>query len=512
MKRETWSSRSTFILAAIGSAVGLGNAWRFPGLAAQYGGGSFLMVYLIAMIVLGIPLLMMEIAIGRKMRQGAPGSLSGINKNLEPIGWAATTNAFVVVTYYSAIFAWVLIMVVGSFKFANMTGDTEAASKVFPNIIQTSWQISGHTIPMVCLFGIIVAWTLIYYCIRNGAKSVDAVIKYIVFLPIILLGFMALKGITMSGSAEGLYRLFVPDLSALANVQLWIDAVGQVFFSMSIMMAVMFAYGSFLDKKSNIAVDATIIAFADMSVSLLSGIVMFTTMSGAGMLDNISTSGIATAFIIYPQTIVSLTSIGWLNSLFGVFFYLTLVTLAIDSAFSIVQGVSTAISDKFKLSPNKTTKYVCLTSFIFSLIFVTRAGLAWLDIVDNWTNQYNLILIGVFECIAVGWMFNVEKVREEVNKNTNKFKVPSWWFNISIKYLAPILLIVLFVWNIANLFIKNNGIYGDYPWWANIAGGWMVSAIVLLSGFIIKLIVKRKSKQGFIEESISWEDMNEDSN
>ena len=507
MQREVWSSRSTFILAAIGSAVGLGNAWRFPGLAAKYGGGSFILIYLIAMVVLGIPLLMMEIAVGRKMRQGAPGSLRGINKKLEPIGWAATSNAFVVVTYYSAILAWVIIMVGGSFKFSGLTGNPEAASKVFPELIQTTWQIEGTTIPMVCLIGIVVSWTLIYLCIRNGAKSVDKVIKYIVFIPVVLLALMAIKGLTMNGAMEGLHKLFVPDLSALYNVHLWIDAVGQVFFSMSIMMCVMFAYGSFLPRDSNVAVDAMIIGFADMAVSLLSGIVLFTTMSGAGMLDNMTTNGIATAFVIYPQTIVSLTKIGWVNSIFGIFFYLTLVTLAIDSAFSIVQGVSTAISDKFKVSSKKTIQYVCLVAFVFSLIFVTRAGLAWLDIVDNWTNQYNLILIGFFECIAIGWFFNPERVRNEVNKNASKFKVPAWWFNNSIKYFSPTLLIVLFIWNIATLFIETNGVYGGFPVWASILGGWLVSFFVLFSGYIINFIIKKKRKDGFVESSVSWDDV-----
>ena len=113
-KRGQWSSRFTFILAAIGSAVGLGNAWRFPGLAAKHGGGTFLLVYLAAMIIMGIPLLMMEIAIARKFRKGAIESMRGIGKRWEPIGWAATSNAFVIVCYYSVVFAWVILMFVNS--------------------------------------------------------------------------------------------------------------------------------------------------------------------------------------------------------------------------------------------------------------------------------------------------------------------------------------------------------------------------------------------------------------
>ena len=137
-KRDTWASRGTFILAAIGSAVGLGNAWRFPGLAAKHGGGTFLLIYLVALFVIGIPLLMMEIAIARKLHKGAGEAMRGINKKTEFIGWAATGNAFVIVTYYSVVFAWVILMVVYALKFANMTGDAAAASNVFANVTQTT--------------------------------------------------------------------------------------------------------------------------------------------------------------------------------------------------------------------------------------------------------------------------------------------------------------------------------------------------------------------------------------
>ena len=146
-KRATWGSSATFILAAVGSAVGLGNAWRFPNLAAKHGGGAFLLVYIVAMLIIGIPLLMMEISIGRKMRSGAPGALRRMNKKFEPIGWAATTNAFVIVTYYAVVFAWVIMMAIFSFKFVNMTGNNEAASGLWATLIKMTGTIKGATMP-----------------------------------------------------------------------------------------------------------------------------------------------------------------------------------------------------------------------------------------------------------------------------------------------------------------------------------------------------------------------------
>lgn len=508
-KRSTWATRGTFILAAIGSAVGLGNAWRFPGLAAKHGGGTFLLVYLVAMFVMGLPLLMMEVSIARKLHKGAGECMRGVSKKMEFVGWSATANAFVIVTYYSVVFAWVLMMIFGALKFVGMTGDSEAASGVFAALTQTTWDVphalSDWGIPIPVLIALVVAWLLMYYCIRDGAQSVGKVVKYTVFLPIILLLIMAVKGCTMSGAGEGIARFFIPQLAAFQDPSLWIDAIGQVFYSLSICMAIMFAYGSYLEEDSNVAVDCTIIAVGDAAVSILSGIVMFSTMGGVGMLDNISASGIATAFIIYPQAIVNLTSVGWFNALFGIIFYLMLVTLAIDSAFSIVEGVSTSLADKFHTDHKKMTRAICLVAAVISLVYATRAGLAWLDIVDNWTNQINLIIIGVLECIAVGWCFSTDKVVKEINRNTTGFKMPAKCFHISIKYVSPVLLTGLFCWNMYNLFVVQNGVYG-YSVGAELIAGWIVSLLVFTSGIWIRLIVKSKEKKGFKETEILWKD------
>lgn len=505
-KRGMWSSRFTFILAAVGSAVGLGNAWRFPGLAAKHGGGTFLLVYLLAMLVMGIPLLMMEVSIARKLRKGAIESMRGIKKRFEPIGWAATSNAFVIVCYYSVVFAWVILMFFNSWQFAGMTGNSEAASNLFFELTQTTGVIEGTSIPGEVLLCLLIAWGLIFYCIRNGANSVGKVVKFTVFAPVVLLLIMALKGVTMDGAMQGVAMLFIPDFSALSDASLWVDAVGQVFYSLSIMMAIMFAYGSYLPDDANIPVDCMIIAFSDMAVSVLSGIVMFSTMGGTGMLDKITDSGISTAFMVYPQAIVNLTDIGWVNAIFGAIFYLMLITLAIDSAFSIVEGISASVSDKFHLSPKKVTIAICSICGVISILFVTQSGLAWLDIVDNWTNQINLIVIGVLECVAIGWCFNLRKVLSEVNRNTKEFKIPYWWFAASIKVIAPVLLTGLFVWNMYTLFVIKGGTYNpDYAIWAQIAAGWVVSVLVFVSGFIAKLVIKRMKKNGYVEDEIVFD-------
>lgn len=504
-KRASWSSRSTFILAAIGSAVGLGNAWRFPGLAAKYGGGAFLMVYVIAMLVIGIPLLMMEVSIGRHAHKGAPGGFKSVNKKAEWIGWAATTNAFFIATYYAVVFAWVLLMFGLSYKFAGMTGNTDAASNLFANTIETTWAVKDFSIPPILLLVLAIAWILIYLCIRNGAHSVGKVVKYTVFAPILCLIVMAIKGITMPGAMTGIAKLFIPEFTALTNPSLWVDAISQVFYSLSIMMAIMVAYGSYLDDSSDIATDVVIIAFSDLAVSVLSGVVMFTTMYGCGMtVENMSDSGIATAFIIYPTAIVSLTESGVFNAVFGAIFYLCLITLAIDSAFSIVEGVSTAIADKLKKDHKKTTLVVCAVAAAFSFFYITKAGLAILDIVDHWCNAFTMIIIGVLECIVVGWFFQPHKVLEEANMNANKFKMPAWWFVISIRFISPLALAGFFIWNIV-AYVQNGFVYA-YSLEPEFIFGWLVTIICFLSGVVVFMIDKSRKKKGIEDDVKTWDE------
>lgn len=519
-KRESWKSRTIFIFAAIGSAVGLGNAWRFPGLAAKYGGGAFLLVYIAAMFILGWPLLMMEIGIGRRMQQGAPGSMRGINKKAEFVGWAATGNAFLIATYYAVVLAWILFMIVKSFTIGGLS--PEQAGNVFTGEVLQNTPITtlkSLDIPWGMLLALLAAWFMIYMCIRKGAHSAGKVVPFTVLVPIILLVILAVRGIVGDAqkSFTGLAKLFIPDWKAFGNYQLWLDAFGQVFYSLSIMMAIMFAYGSFVHKKSNIISDTLIISLSDMLISVLSGIVLFTTLSTTGQLETFiagASSGeigsVGTAFIVYPQAMVLLSNNATLNSFFSVVFYLTLLTLAIDSAFSIIEGVSTAISDKFALKKKNTTRVCCLLALVVSLLFATKGGLSWLDIVDNWCNSFNLIGVGIIECLIVGWGFRPQKLRDEINRSANKFKIGSWYDWI-IRVVAPGILAVLFLWNVVNLIIAyatGKGGYGGHPIWAQLIAGWLPT-VLIFGGAVAMQIVSRKSEKikRLDARYGSWDDM-----
>ncbi|MGN0771558.1 MAG: sodium-dependent transporter [Christensenellales bacterium] len=520
-KRESWASRATFIFAAIGSAVGLGNAWRFPGLAAMHGGGTFLLVYILAMFILGWPLLMMEISIGRKMQHGAPGAFKGLNKKAEFVGWAAVANAFVIATYYAVVLAWILVMIVKSFKLGGLTSE-QAGGLFFGEALQyqpISDGAAAFDIPGGLLVALVIAWIAIYLCIRKGAHSAGKVVPFTVMIPIVLLLVLAINGMVKDfgqAGGAGFKQFFIPDFSKLADSSLWIDAFGQVFYSLSIMMAIMIAYGSFVNKKSDIVKDTLIIAISDMAISVLAGIVLFTTLSGTGMLESYlanPSGGIGTAFVVYPQAMVMLSGSAAFNSFIALLFYLTLLTLAIDSAFSIIEGVATAISDKFNFNPRKTRLMTCVCAGVVSVLYITKGGLEWLDIVDKWANSFSLILVGIIECIVVGWFFKTGKVRDELNRTATSIKIKSGYDWI-IKIVAPLLLGGLFIWNLIDTiksYTDGSGGYGGYPIWAQVIAGWLVFIAVFVVGIVMQEVTGRSKKFAALESDYkSWDDMHDE--
>lgn len=538
MSREKWGSRASFILAAIGSAVGLGNAWRFPGQAAKYGGGTFLVVYIIALVTAGFPLLLMELSVGRRTRQGAPGAMRRLGKKLEPTGWLSVGTAFVIVCYYACVFAWVLIMSIKSFSLT-----TANAGTIFDNeVLQIStgpMNLGG--ISWLVLGGLAIAWILIYFCIRKGTKSVGKVTKFTVIIPAVLLVVMMIQGFTLDGAGSGLKELFVPKWEAFGDPDVWVGAYGQVFYSLSIMMAIMFAYGSFVDKKNDLVKDATIIVICDALTSIVAGVVVFSCvgyqagLEGKNVVDVLANQGgIGLAFYTYPVVLMSMSSaVGlWGARIMAFIFYMSLVTLAIDSAFSIVEGVSTAVSDKFKLKKRRTTLAICIVGGIISIIFATKAGLYWVDIVDAFCNEVMLLGVGVVETIAIGWVFGsskmfaenkdktkkekfmlllkgeygIKKVRTEFNK-TSKVKIGAW-YDWCVRIVAPVMFLVMFIIQIIS---KIKAPYGGYSQIAVVLGGWLPTALVVLASFMIPLITAKNKRISDLEkQEKSWDEIVDD--
>jgi len=476
--RDRWPSRTAFVYAAIGSAVGLGNIWRFPFLAEKFGGGAFLIPFLIALFVAGIPLLILEFAIGQKIQRGAVDSLASIKKKLSGLGWWALFTAFIVISYYVVIMAWSLIYLFASF---GVQWSEDPESYFFNNVLQISESVGsiGTIVPAVFI-GLLISWILIYFCVWKGVKSVSKVVMWSVPLPIILLIVLLIRAFTLDGAMIGIVEYITPDFSALFDSEVWIAAVSQVFFSLSIAFGVMIAYSSYNKKGSDISKNAFTVGIADTVIAIIAGFVVFGTLGFMAeqqgvAFDEVVASGPGLAFIAFPQAL-SLMPFG---TIFSILFFLTLFTLAIDSAFSLVEAVNIVISDKIKMKKQYIALIVCTLGFLAGIIYTTNGGLFILDVVDHFVTNINLIVIGILECIAVGWIFGAKKMRSYINK-VSDFKIGAWW-DTTIKYIIPISLAVILALQLKREFAEN---YGGYPDWA-ILIGWGVVLIPLVIAFMI---------------------------
>lgn len=479
MQREKWDNRTAFILASIGSAVGLGNVWRFPYVCYQNGGGAFLIPYFVALFTAGIPILILEFSLGSKFGKGAPGALSLAGRGKEWLGWFAVLVAFAVVCYYSVIIAWSLSYTGYS---VNLAWGKDTESFFWNSYLCVSdgpFQLGGLRLHIVVT--LIITWIAIIACIWKGPKTVGKVVWVTVLLPWVLLIAFVIRGITLPGAMEGLSYYLTPQFSALKNPNVWLAAYGQVFFSLSIGFGIMMAYASYLPPKSDIANNALIIALADAGTAFLAGFAVFSTLGyytyTEGIpIDKIISSSIPLAFITFP-TIINEFPI--FRQLFGVLFFLMLFFLGIDSAFSLVEAFSCGIIDKWRVRRTPLLLSIGLIGLGIGLLFATNAGILWLDIVDYFMCNWGLVFVGVLECLLLSYAYDLKKLESYVNQSSD-ISLGNWW-NFMIKILAPLVLLVLFG---TEIYRRTYSSYGGYPRVAESLGGYGLLAFFLLLSII----------------------------
>lgn len=486
MTRQRWASRNIFILAALGSALGLGNVWRFPYLAGKYGGGAFLLPYLIALVLIGVPMLMLEFAMGQKMQQGAIGACRKLHSSFSGLGIFALFTAFIICTYYVVVMAWCLLYFLASFS---VKWGNDPKSFFFQNVLQVSDSVNtigGINFPV--LLALLAVWIAIYFCVWQGTKSVGKVVMYSVPLPVLLLGVLLIRAVTLPGFLNGWVLYLKPVWGALLDPEVWTAALSQTFYTLSLGFGIMIAYGSYKNDDEDISQNTWITTILNTAISLLAGFVVFGVLGYMAWetkvpIETLAASGPGLAFVVFPQAL----SLMPMSGLVSVLFFLMLFSLGIDSAFSLVEGINATVHDR-----NKHWKlpiisfWVCLAGFVAGIIFTTRAGLYFLDIADHFSANYNLLLIGILQAILVGWVYGAEKMRRYID-DVSDWRVGKWW-NISIKYVTPIALTAL----LATQFSQDlKTPYEGYPAWA-LGMGWAIVWLPLL-GFLLSLVVKQRS-------------------
>lgn len=487
MTRQRWASRTVFLLAAVGSAVGLGNVWRFPYLAGRYGGGAFLVPYSIALILIGIPLLMLEFAVGQKMQQGTVGSFRRLNRNFGGLGIFALFSGFIIVSYYAVVMAWCLVYLLASFK---VPWSSNSETYFYENVLQLSDGISAVSgINWQILLALALVWLTIYFCVWQGTTSVGKIVPYSVPLPILLLLALLIRAVTLPGFLSGWQVYLTPNWSSLIAAEVWTAAFSQTFYTLTLAFGIMIVYASYKDREDDIAKNTWLTAIINGSISLFAGLVVFAILGYMSLQTNtpvteLAASGPGLAFVVFPEAL-SLMPLPWL---FSLMFFLTLFSLGIDSAFSIVEALNAAILDeRGDWQVSRVSMGICCLGFIAGIIYTTKSGLYFLDLVDHFVTNYNLILVGIFQSILAGWLYGSEKLRRYIN-SVSEWQVGKWW-NIAIKYVVPMVLVAL----IATQFSTDiNTPYEDYPGWL-LAIGWSVVLVPLLM-FVILLVMNFRKR------------------
>jgi NSS family neurotransmitter:Na+ symporter len=369
----------------------------------------------------------------------------------------------------------------GSF-FTNFLGDTGS-----PLLI------GGISLPV--LLGLIAVWFCIFFILYKGVKRIGKIVALTVPIPTILLIILTIRGLTLPGAMEGISYYLTPDFSRLGDVNVWLAAYAQVFFSFSLAQGIMITYASFLKKKSDLTNNAFIIALADAGTSFLAGFAVFSVVGYLAMSQGIGIGALGSqiagpnlTFITYPTAISLLP---FAAAFFGMIFFIALLTFGIDSAFSMIEPIATSVNNKWRMSKAKATAIMCTLGFFLSLMFATGGGLYLLEIIDHFIANFGLVTIGLLECLIFGWMFKIYRLREHANE-TSEILLGRWW-DILIKFIIPGILVILLAVSIVNNVINNP--YPSYPVWLIVLMGVAPLLIIAVLSFVLMKIKGTKEDE-----------------
>lgn len=435
-EKSGFGSRLGFILAAAGSAVGLGNIWRFPYLAAKYGGGIFLLVYLIFAVTFGFALMITEISIGRRTGKSVIHAYTAMNKHFAPLGWLAGAIPVIILPYYCVIGGWVLkyltTFAVGSGHHAADSGD------FFTGFI-------GQAGMPTLFFGIFILLTgaVVMLGVQKGIEKVSKILMPVLFLLIVGIGIYTL---TLPGAIDGLIYYVKPDLSEF-SIKTVIAAMGQLFYSMSLAMGIMITYGSYMRKEDSIERSVRQIEIFDTAVAFLAGMIIVPAVfvfSGGD--KSALNAGPSLMFITLPNVFDSMAG----GQIVGAVFFILVALAALTSSISLMETVVSMISERFGLKRIPSCLIVMGVSFLIGLLSIfgysiwsdfTIFKMQILDFFDFISNNIMMPIVALLTCILVGFVVKTKYVEDEVELNA-KFKSRQL-YRIMVKYICPVCMLVI---------------------------------------------------------------------
>lgn len=435
--RSTFSGGLGFVLAAAGSAVGLGNIWRFPYLVAKYGGGIFLLFYILLVVTFGFALMVAENAIGRKTGKSALCAFGALSKKWGFIGIIATLVPMIIQPYYNVIGGWVV-----EYALTYVTGGHSAAagSTFFTDMLASPLRL--------LVFQFIFSGITTFVILRGVQKGVEKFSTILMPVLIALAIFVAVYSISLPGAITGVKYFFIPDFSKF-SVQGVLAALGQMFYSLSLAMGIMIAYGSYLPKDSNLEKNVSRIEIFDTGIAILAGLMIVPAVFAfSGGDETALGKGPSLMFVTLPQVFERMG----MSTIIGSVFFLLVLLAALTSSISIMEAIVSSLCDRFGWSRTKTTIGAGIGSFLLGIPpilgyslwdKVTLGGMTILDMMDFVTNSVLMPVCALLTCIFVAYVIGVNVIHDEV-KISSQFKRQKL-FDIMIKYVAPVFIIAILV-------------------------------------------------------------------
>ncbi|XP_005166076.1 solute carrier family 6 member 22, tandem duplicate 1 isoform X1 [Danio rerio] len=514
--RGQWSSKVEFILAVAGQIIGLGNVWRFPYLCYKNGGGVFFIPYVVFLFACGIPLFLMETALGQYTSQGSVTCWRKICPLFEGLGYGSQVVVLYSSAYYIIILAWAFFYLFSSFsgelpwascrnwwnsencvEFDRMQGAknlsfmANASSPVKEFWERRVLNITGSVNELgsvrwelaLCL---LLAWVICYFCVWKGVKSTGKVVYFTATFPYVMLMVLLIRGLTLPGAIDGITFYLYPNPARLADPQVWMDAGTQIFYSYALCIGCLTALGSYNKYNNNCYKDCVYLCLLNSGTSFVAGFAIFSVLGFMALeqgvdISVVAESGPGLAFIAYPRAVAMMP----MAQLWSICFFLMIILLGLDSEFVGLESLMTAITDmnpNFFLQGHRRKLFllvICIACFLIGLLMVTEGGLYVFQLFDYYScSGMTLLLFAIAQSICIGWFYGADRLYENIADMIGYH--PLTLMKYCWKYITPIVCIGTFIFSLVKFTpLKFNNTY-EYPWWGYAAGWWFTLSSTLL--------------------------------
>ena len=437
-KENQWGSTLSFVLAMIGAAVGLGNIWRYPYVLYSSGGGAFFIPYIIAILLMGIPVLFLEYGIGAKFKSSYAKIVTQIDSRWQFLGWFVPVCLLMVMIYYSSI-----LSVDGIYIFVSMFKAWGTDPNLFytTTLTQSTSNVGGilHFVPLIGIF-IIALWIIVWFISHRDLESgLGKVSKVLVPLLFVVMVLIVIFSLTLPGASIGLSALYTPDWSLLTDFNIWMLAFSQIIFSLCIGLSGTVTFAGYLKEDTDIISNTLVIALANSFFENISAIAVFSvlgymSLQTATPVESLISQGTGLIFIVYPTIF---NYLGELSYIVGPIFFFTIFIAGLTSILTMIEPLSFSIQNKFDVSRKKTVTVLCIIGGLASLLYATAYGGLLLEYVDTFINQIAILFCIILECMLFAWVFKAEELVEFLNSKSKHIKIGKGWLFI-VKYLLPI--------------------------------------------------------------------------